>query len=97
MNNRQNVPGIARGPQSFSPRSLPPVPNPMGQPPAMQQQDDGVSVQDELAMEIYCRLAFANISNQDVGEPADASQLRELAKDARIAAQAFFEENPNNG
>lgn len=93
MNNRQNVPGIARGPQSFSPRSLPPISNPMGQPPAMQQQDDGVSVQDELAMEIYCRLAADTISTSHIAKP---ELLRSLAQAAKQAAAIFFEEDPNN-
>lgn len=92
MNNRQNVPGIARGPQSFSPRSLPPISNPMGQPPAMQA--DGVSVEDELAMEIYARLASAIISAH-MDSPHPTTMWR-LAQHARVAAKAFFEEQPSN-
>lgn len=93
MNNRQNVPGIARGPQNFSPRSLPPISNPMGQPAMQQQAADDVSIQDELAMEIYARLAEHHIMHNHAAP--NTPRLRDLAHAAKVAAQAFFEEQTN--
>lgn len=95
MNNRQSVPGIARGPQNFSPRSLPPISNPMGQPPNPFDPTSTEELVQDLALEIYCRLASAIISAHM--EAPHPETMQRLAQHARIAAQAFFEENPNNG
>ncbi len=82
------VPGIAKGPQGFSQRNLPPISNPMGQQP-MQQESVDVSIEDDLAMEIYARLAVSHIQKQ----MPDRETLRTLASQSRIAAQAYFEVN----
>lgn len=93
MSQQRPVPGIAKGPQGFSPRSLPPISNPMGQPPAVQQAADDVSMVDELAMEIYARLSADTISTSHIAKP---ELLRSLAQAAKQAAAIFFEEDTNN-
>lgn len=95
MSQTRPVPGIARGPQGFSQRNLPPIPNPMGQPPMQYPPAADVSIEDELAMEIYSKLAIDHIRSNHGSGSVDL--LRDAALAAKAAASAFFEEQPTNG
>jgi hypothetical protein len=58
-------------------------------------QDEGEDIQSELAMEIYARSAVSYMS-QLVGLPSK-QHLRDLAANARDAADAFFEQPQQQG
>ena len=98
MNRQRPIPGISRGPQQFAPDTRGPIQSPlsMGQPAPMQQpyffQAPEPSIADELAMEIYARLAFEHIQGNLA---TDSETLQELAKASRAAAQAYFEGQTN--
>lgn len=80
------VPKIGRGPQAFRPADRPPVAHPMQLPPAAVPPSDEVSP-DELAMEIYCRVAAQFIASGR----ADRAILTGLAIHAQAAAEAYFQ------
>ena len=83
------VPGIARGPHAFSPAARAPIANPMQLPPVPSPPpvSDEISP-DELAMEIYCRVAAQFIAS---GRAADRAVLTGLAIHAQAAAEAYFQ------
>ena len=100
MNQHRKVQSIGRGPQSFTRSAQSPIQSPMPPQSAqyrpMQQwappPEPVYSVEEDiqdLAMEIYARLAIDHIRTTDAAMP---EVLQDLAKDSRIAAQAFFEE-----
>jgi len=98
MQRPRNVPQIGRGPQQFAKSSLPPIASPMQmtsapqipiqvmQPPVNSEPLDA----DDLAMEIYARLAVEHIAA--MGAKHDLAALRELAKASQAAAMAYFQE-----
>ena len=94
MSQHRPVPGIAQGPKEFSPSSRVPIQSPMaaGQPPAVSD------VMQDLAMEIYARLAVNHIT-ADAGGSHDSGALRELAQEAQTAARIYFQAMgvPTNG
>lgn len=82
------VPGIARGPQAFTPAARTQIANPMS-PPILQPEE--ADDQSDLAMEIYCRVVAQFIA---AGRTSEFTNLAHLAK---IAAQAYFQESSTDG
>jgi hypothetical protein len=83
MQKPRQVPGIGHLRQEFSRSSPPPIQSPLGMPQPMQQASDPV---EELAAEIYCRLAVDLITGG-----GQLSELERLAASARFAAKVFGE------
>lgn len=95
MSQHRPVPGIAPTPKQASGQTFKPIQSPMmfGQPPMPQltpEQAVAEQVQD-LAMEIYCRIAAQHVMHVfDASEP-DTQMLRKMAHAAQEAAKAYFE------
>ena len=106
MSRSRPVPGIARGPQQFSQRIPQPIASPMTPPPipitapiAPISEDS----EDDLAQEIYCRLAMQVIGDArpDLADHNSSENFREhlaaAAKIAKLTAKVYFEEGSNRG
>lgn len=93
MSRFRQVPGIAQGPKGFSQASFVPMQSPLSQPPQQPQSPaavDGIAEQmQDMAMEIYCRLAVKHIAI--TVQDTDSEQLQELAKLSQAAALAYFQ------
>jgi len=93
MSRFRQVPGIAQGPKGFSPANFVPMQSPLSQPPQQPQSPaavDGIAEQmQDLAMEIYVRLAVKHIAIT-VQDNAD-NELQELARLSQAAALAYFQ------
>lgn len=102
MSRFRQVPGITQGPKGFSPANFVPMQSPLSQPPQQPQSPaavDGIAEQmQDMAMEIYCRLAVKHIAIT-VQDNADNEQLQELARLSQAAALAYFQAMgvPTNG
>ena len=84
----RQVPQIGRGPQHFSPAARPPIAHPMQLPPVpLQPPVSDEITPDELAMEIYCRVAAQFIA----AGRADRAVLTGLAIHSQAAAEAYFQ------
>lgn len=91
------VPGLARGPSSFTPKASMPIAMPVGmtsapsqpmqvmQPPVNSEPLDA----DDLAMEIYARLVVLHLGKEI--QPPDPILLKQLAQTARTSAQIYFQ------
>lgn len=86
------VPPIEYLGQQFRKQPRQPVQSPlaMGGPQPSGQPEIAETVQD-LALEIYARLAVLHISETRVGPAADPPALRTLAEHSQTAAKAYFE------
>ncbi len=76
----------------------------IGQQQQQQQQQMQAQVQaaiGQVSLGIYSQLSAANIATLDKHQSIDQDQLRQLAKDAQIAARCYFESigvlKPNQG
>jgi hypothetical protein len=90
VQNNRPVPGIANLNQGFSRKTSVPIPSPLGNP---QQQFLPTAIDDpadDLAQEIYARLAVQHLSLNLIGDPSPIT-LQRLADHARAAARAYFE------
>lgn len=93
------VPPLGRMPSGFQPNQTPPVQHPMlaPAPPMNPQQQMAESIEEsvqDLAMEIYCRLASEEIRvSRNVGSTSVVNQdaLKSLAKNSQAAALAYFQ------
>lgn len=91
------VPGLARGPSSFTPKSSTPISMPVGMasappiqiPPQVAQIDSKPLDAEDLAMEIYARLVVGHLGRSI--QPPDPMLLRQLAQTARTSAQIYFQ------
>ncbi len=66
----------------------------IGQQQQQQQQQMQAQLQaaiGQVSLGIYSHLATAYITTRDKHQSVDQDQLRQLAKDAQIAARAYFE------
>jgi len=90
MSQFRPAPGIARGPQQFSRSQMPPIASPLGPPPLVPPESAISEQMQDLAMEIYARLAVEHIAA--MGAKHDLAALRELAKASQAAAMAYFQE-----
>ena len=88
MSQHRPVPGIAQGPREFSPSSFVPMQSPIGQP--QQAPVVSESMQD-LAMEIYARLAVSYMTDSRYETDPSPACLQRLAQDAQMAALAYFQ------
>lgn len=85
----RKVPGIGRGPQQFSARAPVQVQSPLGMPAPQQQAYPSYGEdQQDLAMEIYSRLAIDHIQTN---QTPDAQILTELAIASKQAAAIYFQ------
>lgn len=86
------VPGIARGPQQFSRDTLSAIQSPLMMPGQQQPQQSPeaaiAETMQELALEIYARLATAHIEHN---QATDRETLQGLAQSAQLAAKSYFE------
>jgi len=80
--------------------NTPPPPPQFGQVPIIgqrqQQSQHQMQAQvqaaiGQLSIGIYSQLASAHVATRDEHQTVDQEQLRKLAKDAQIAAVAYFE------
>jgi len=67
-----------------------------GQAPLIGQRQQQMQAQvqaaiGQLSIGIYSQLASAHVGTRDEHQTVDKKQLRKLAKDAQIAALAYFE------
>jgi hypothetical protein len=88
MQRHRPVPGIANLSQNFARKESLPIQSPVSHP---QQLIDAGDDSQDLAQEIYARLALDYLRDHQVPEPR---VLQELAKRARVAAQSYFEVQP---
>lgn len=56
------------------------------------QEDSGA---DDLAQEIYCRLAVKYLTDDRYALDAKPDELRKIAADARLAARCYFDGEEN--
>jgi len=85
MDRHRPVPGIARGPQQFTPGAAVPIQSPMMGP--IQEQDPIAEHLQDLALEIYCRVVSQHIAAGRV----DREAMQTLALHSQTAAKAYFE------
>ena len=88
MQKPRPVPGIGHLQQQFSRASLPPIQSPM-QSPQVPIHEQGDDPQDDLAQEIFARLAVNHLMHNPIAP--DSRILREMAQNAQIAAAAYFD------
>ena len=67
-----------------------------GQAPIIGQRQQQMQAQvqaaiGQLSMGIYIQLATAHVATRDKHETVDQDRLRQLAKDAQVAARCYFE------
>ena len=66
----------------------------IGQQQQQQQQQMQAQVQaaiGQVSLGIYSQIAAAHIDTRDKHQSIDQDQLRQLAKDAQLAARCYFE------
>ena len=103
MSRNRPVPSIARGPQQFSQRTQQPIASPMTPPPIPATAPISEDSEDDLAQEIYCRLAMQVIGDArpDLADHNSSENFREhlaaAAKIAKLTAKVYFEEGSNRG
>ena len=92
MTPQRPVPAIGRQRQQFT-QQPPPQQFVMGGQPPPTSPEQSVRMQmQELAMEIYARLAAQHIGGDDrYVQPTDQERLRQLAAEAQTAAKSYFE------
>ncbi len=101
------VPGLARGPSSFTPKSSTPISMPVGMasappiqipqiPPQVAQIDSKPLDAEDLAMEIYARLVVSHLGRAVQVQPPDPILLRQLAQIARTSAMVYFQIDSNS-
>ena len=94
------VPGLAKGPSSFTPKSSTPFAMPVGMtsapsqpmqviPQQLGQVDSEPLDAEDLAMEIYARLVVSHLGRSVA--PPDPILLRQLAQTARTSAMVYFQ------
>lgn len=92
MQKPRQVPQMAPQRQQFSRDTLPPVQSALAMPPPQQTPEMAVMEQmQDLALEIYSRLAVAHLSADHYTEPLSHEHLKALANHSQIAAKAYFE------
>ena len=91
MTPQRPVPAIGRQRQQFT-QQPPPQQFVMGGQPPPTSPEQSVRMQmQELAMEIYVRLAQKYLTDDRYEQTVSEEGLRQLATDAQTAARAYFE------
>lgn len=92
MKQPRMVPGLAPQRQQFSRDTLPPVQPALSMPPQQTSPEQAIMEQmQELALEIYARLAVAHLNADHYTEPLSHEHLKAIANHSQIAARAYFE------